>query len=115
MHRDRREFAPIPDMFWPDRWLAQATYVLPSGDTINHNHVITSRGSFIPFSFGPQNCAGRALAIVELRMVTCALVQQFDMHVAKGYDLDNWEKEIQDVYLTNRGKLPVSLLTRDNI
>lgn len=110
--RDAREFAPLPDAFWPERWLAQDTYVLPTGDAISKEHVTTNRAAFIPFSVGPQNCAGKALALVELRAVTCALVSKFELHKPKDYDLDQWEGDLLDLYISIRGKLPVILQAR---
>ncbi|EKM57316.1 uncharacterized protein PHACADRAFT_208410 [Phanerochaete carnosa HHB-10118-sp] len=112
LHRDPREFAPLPDHFWPDRWLAQDTYGLPSGATVDKAHVTTNRTAFIPFSVGPQNCAGKALAMVEMRAVVCAVMHKFELRKAEGYDLDLWEKDVMDVYLTIRGKLPVILEQR---
>ena len=109
MHRDVREFSPIPDVYWPDRWLTQDQYVLPSSDIASKDQIVTSRSSFLPFSFGPQNCAGKSLAIMELRAVACALVQRFDFAVAKGYRLESWEETIQDIYVTKRGPLMVDI------
>ncbi|KAJ3541828.1 hypothetical protein NM688_g6036 [Phlebia brevispora] len=112
MHHDVREFSPIPDIYWPDRWLSIERYTLPSGEVVSKDQVVTNRGSFLPFSYGPQNCAGKSLAIMEMRAVVCALVQAFDIQVAKGYDLDSWEKNIEDVYITNRGPLLVNVTPR---
>lgn len=115
MQRDIREFSPIPDVYWPDRWLTQERFTLPSGEVIRNDLVVTNRSSFLPFSTGPQNCAGKSLAMAELRAVVCAMVQRFDMQVAKGFDLDTWEENIEDVYVTNRGSLLVNVRSRDSI
>ena len=112
LHRNPQEFSPLPDTFWPDRWLTQDTYVLPGGDVIHKDQVVTNRAAFVPFSLGPQNCVGKALAQVEMRAVTAALVQRFDVHKAKEYDLDSWEKSLVDVYITLRGPLPAVLTPR---
>ncbi|GJE94949.1 cytochrome P450 [Phanerochaete sordida] len=110
--RDAREFRPLPDTFWPERWLAQDAYVLPGGGVVGREQVHTNRAAHIPFSAGPQNCAGKALALVELRAVTCALVHRFELHTPKGYDLDQWERDLKDLYVAMRGKLPVILEVR---
>ncbi|KAF7789587.1 hypothetical protein EIP86_000533 [Pleurotus ostreatoroseus] len=117
MQRDEREFSPIPNTFWPNRWLHQDRYMLPSGDTITKDQVSTHRGSFLPFSYGPQNCAGKNLAIMEVRAVLSAMVQGLDVRVAEkpGFDLHNWEKTIQDVYVTNRGSLFVNVQVRPQL
>ena len=84
----------------------------PNGDTIDKQQVITNRAAFVPFSLGPQNCAGKNVAMVEMRAVLCALLQKFDLHSAKNYNLDDWEKGLIDVYLTLRGPLPAVLTPR---
>ncbi|EKM57284.1 uncharacterized protein PHACADRAFT_254974 [Phanerochaete carnosa HHB-10118-sp] len=112
LHRDPREFAPLPDVFWPDRWLAQDTYVLPSGAAVDKAHVTTNRAAFVPFSVGPQNCAGRALAMIEMRAVVCAVMHKFELRRAEEYDLDRWERDVMDAYISLRGKLPVILEQR---
>ena len=70
VHRDPSNFSPIPEMFWPDRWLPSSrshthTDPPPSGDAVPATSV---RGAaFVPFSLGPQSCVGRALALAEVR------------------------------------------------
>lgn len=112
MQRDPRYFYPLPDVFWPDRWLEQTQYTLPSGEIINSEQLIVNRECFVPFSVGPQNCAGRNLAWMELRAVTCWLFQKLDFDVAKGYKLEEWEHNIKDFYVTSVGKLPVRVRAR---
>ncbi|EKM54289.1 uncharacterized protein PHACADRAFT_196722 [Phanerochaete carnosa HHB-10118-sp] len=112
LQRDPREFSPLPDDFWPDRWLTQDSYTLPTGDVINKEQVTTNRAAFDPFSFGPQNCAGKALAMVEMRVVACAMMHKFELRESKEYDLNQWEKDLLDTYVTLRGKLPVILEQR---
>lgn len=112
LHRNPQEFSPLTNTFWPDRWLAQETYTLPGGEVISKDQVVTNRAAYIPFSTGPQNCAGKALALAEMRAVFAAVMQKFEVRKAKDYDLDDWEKKLIDVYITLRGPLPVVLTAR---
>ncbi|TFK27311.1 cytochrome P450 [Coprinopsis marcescibilis] len=73
IHRDPRYFSPSPDSFIPERWLSEADAVY-----------ITNREAYIPFSHGPANCAGKPIALLELRLVVALLVHRFDM-CYKGY------------------------------
>lgn len=45
----------------------------------------------------------------EMRAVTSYVVQRFDMKIASGYDLDQWEQELQDFYIMKKGHLQVVL------
>ena len=112
VHRDPRCFAPFPNTFWPERWLVQDSYTLPNGQKITSGQLVHNRNAFIPFSFGPANCVGKNLALMEIRAVTAAFVQKFDMAVNEGYDLDQWEKKLLDYGVTSRDSLWVKLTTR---
>lgn len=119
LQRSPAAFAPFPDIFWPDRWLTQETYELPppaAPATIPKDKVVTDKSAFIPFSAGQQNCAGRSLAIMEMRAVLCALVQRFEFDVAPGEgeeDVREWERQVKDVFLTMRGRLRVRVRVRE--
>ncbi|THH05653.1 hypothetical protein EW145_g4639 [Phellinidium pouzarii] len=130
--RDSRYFSPAPDSFWPERWLhpsvirrtpkqqesmAQTPYssTLLSSPTLNPDaspDVITNTAAFIPFSYGPANCAGRALAQTEMRMIVALLMQHFSMRFADGYDPRDWEAHIEDWFTVKKGKLHVVLTPR---
>lgn len=132
--RDPRYFSPNPDTFWPERWLrstnssvskrtpAQAEVeietahsdVLESSSplTDDKDQVVTNTAAFIPFSFGPANCAGRNLALVEMRIVVALLMQRFEMRFSQGYDPSRWEEETEDFYILKTGKLPIILTPR---
>ena len=70
IQRDPRCFSPLPNEFWPDRWLTQDSYELPNGQKISSIQLVHNRNAFIPFSFGPANCVGKNLALMELRAIT---------------------------------------------
>ena len=109
IHRHPAESSPLPDEYWPDRWLTQNSYTLPTGDVIPAAQVKTNIAALIPFSAGPQNCVGKGLAMMEMRAVLCALVQRFDMRPAKGFRMESWEENLQDVFVTTRGPLMVNI------
>lgn len=114
LHRDPRYFSPYPESFWPDRWLEPE-----ERKEINDVHKPLGNGvqvtletkAFAPFSAGPAVCVGKTLAMQEMRIVASWIVQRFDMQPAKGYDLDDWERDLNDYYVMQKGSLPV-LLTR---
>ncbi|KAL4246840.1 Cytochrome P450 superfamily protein [Abortiporus biennis] len=66
LHRDSRNFSPVPESFWPERWLvAEQIMPAPLGSSpFTHN-----MNAFIPFSYGPANCVGKNLAILEMKML----------------------------------------------
>jgi len=104
IHRDPRYFFPNPDKFWPERWLKQ--------DLDNNVNIILERNAFIPFSTGSANCAGKPLAMIELRLMTCMIVTTFELSFEDGYDPSRWEEEILDRFVMDKGKLPVKLKKR---
>ena len=70
MHRDP-EFWPQPDTFLPERWLVAA------GDTL-----APAKGAWRPFEYGPRNCIGQELAIIEMKIVLVMALQAFDFEAA---------------------------------
>jgi cytochrome P450 len=70
------------------------------------------KAAWTPFNYGPGNCIGRALAMNEMRAVLAVLVRRFDMRLAPGFELGNWERDLFDGYLLGRGALPVVMSAR---
>jgi cytochrome P450 len=68
--------------------------------------------AFFPFSTGTRSCPGKNLALMELRIVASYVVQRFDMRAAEGYNLDDWERDMQDYFVMRKGDLPVILTAR---
>ena len=76
------------------------------------SNIILERNAFIPFSIGSANCAGKPLAMMELRLVTCLLVKTFELSFEDDYDPSRWEDELLDRFVLVKGKLPVKLKMR---
>lgn len=103
IHRDPRYFYPKPEEFWPERWFTQNQ---------SDEKIITNRSAFIPFSYGPANCAGRTLAISELRYITAMLIYNFEIWFEDGYDPARWNRELSDQFILLVGELPVKMKQR---
>ncbi|EKM50335.1 uncharacterized protein PHACADRAFT_201174 [Phanerochaete carnosa HHB-10118-sp] len=112
IHRSIDSFSPLPETFWPDRWLAQEEYTLPSGELIPADDVHTNRDAFMAFSQGPAVCAGKNVALAEMRAVVCAVLRNFDIRAMDKRCLDTWEDEMVECFLTKTGRLPVQLVPR---
>ncbi|TCD68033.1 hypothetical protein EIP91_011644 [Steccherinum ochraceum] len=106
MWRDPRNFYPLTESFWPERWLIAQDPSLFDGKFVHNSE------SFNPFSYGPASCAGRNLATKELRMVVCHLLQQVDLTFAEGYDPTEWEEKLRDPFTLQTGPLPVNVTPR---
>ncbi|THH30118.1 hypothetical protein EUX98_g4053 [Antrodiella citrinella] len=107
--RDPRHFSPLPDTFWPDRWL-----LADSDDAEKNADFIHDTNAFLPFSFGPASCVGKDLAMMTMRMLLCSCVQQLELTLA-GHLVDDpgrWERELKDYFILDKGKLPVVVKSR---
>ncbi|KAI0265784.1 high nitrogen upregulated cytochrome P450 monooxygenase 2 [Gloeopeniophorella convolvens] len=102
MHRDPRNFHS-PEVFMPERWFSTGA---PKGE---HN-----TAAFIPFSYGPTICAGKNLAIMEMRMVLCWLLQHFRFSGVPGFSYERWEESVQDWFVVHHEPLPVKVSHREN-
>lgn len=75
-----------PQEFHPDRWL---------GGESDASSPYTSdrKDAFNPFSLGPHNCPGRALAHLETRLILTKLVWHFDLAVSQEKAVGKWERQ----------------------
>jgi len=74
--------------------------------------VIHDLDAYLPFSYGTRVCVGKTLAQMEMRVVVASVVQKFDMEMADGYDIKQWDKDLQDFYVFSTGPLPIRLTER---
>ncbi|KAM5536736.1 hypothetical protein V8D89_009575 [Ganoderma adspersum] len=108
MHTDPHNFSPSPEKFLPERWLPKSdSRSLCHGPGYVHNET-----AFMPFSIGPMNCVGKALAMQEMRTVMCAVVQRIRLHPVKGWRLEEYDRGFKDYFVTVRGELPALVETR---
>ncbi|RDB26248.1 hypothetical protein Hypma_006424 [Hypsizygus marmoreus] len=113
LHRDPRNFAPLPNAFLPERWLSSEKQLdLEPALFKDQSSVILNMNAFIPFSLGPSNCVGKNLAWMEMRMLVCLMMQRFDMKFEDGYAPEKWEEDMLDYFVMMKGKLPVVLTPR---
>ena len=75
IHRDPNLW-PEPDKFLPERWLVEGDHLYPQ------------KGSFRPFEFGPRNCIGQELAMLELRLLLIMTARDFEVESV----YNEWDK-----------------------
>lgn len=113
LHRDPRYFPPYPDAFIPERWL--------SNERAGSVAYTTDKEAFIPFSYGPANCAGKTLAMIEMRYVVATLVRCFELHHGGCRDagagtletkLKGWVAGLKDRFVFDKPGLVVDVTSR---
>ena len=82
------------------------------GTSADINTGVTAGNSL--FSFGPYNCVGKNLAMHEMRMMLCYTLQNLDISFEKDWDESVWEKELEDIFVIAKGKLPVTVTPRNS-
>jgi cytochrome P450 len=68
-------YFPSPRTFNPDRWLKVGSLEEPKG---------AANSALNPFSIGPRRCAGRSMALLELRLLMARTLFGFDFRFADG-------------------------------
>lgn len=96
LFRDPRNFVR-PDEFIPERWNSRPELVL-------------NKGAFIPFSTGPYNCAGKALALMEMRSVVGRVLNEFDVVMPDGFNEQKYWDSIKDHFTAGPPKQWVKFL-----
>ena len=106
IHRAARYFHN-PDAFLPERWFSSKHAADAPGLAGEHNVA-----AFMPFSYGPTNCVGKNLALMQMRVVICWMLRRFRFSKAPGLDYEAWEGQIQDWYVVHHEPLVVSVSLR---
>ncbi|KZT11556.1 cytochrome P450 [Laetiporus sulphureus 93-53] len=102
LHRDPRYFSPNPDEFNPDRWLMAG----------KDENIVLNTNAYIPFSAGAMNCIGKPLALLEMRLVIVNLLRTFDFGLATGYNPEQWDADVRDYFVIQKGPLPAFVQLR---
>jgi len=114
LHRSENCFS-YPESFWPDRFLKpEDRKSLTDGNKPfeSNENFVHNTTAFIPFSTGPRSCPGKGLALMEMRLVTAYIMQRFNMSVAKGFEVAQWEKTLGDIFIMKKDALLVNLSER---
>jgi len=101
IHRDPRNFH-TPEAFLPERWFSTSA---PAGE---HN-----TAAFFPFSYGPTICAGKNLALMEMRMLLCWVLRRFRFSKAPRVSYEEWEGRIKDWFVVHQDPLLVGVSLRE--
>jgi len=112
VQRDPRNFAPNPEDFWLDRWLIASGDVTAAEAGIDGRTFVHNQEAFIPFSFGPSICVGKNLALQEMRMTTCLIMQRLELRFAQGFDPDSYERGLCDFFVVKKAPFPVDVEMR---
>ncbi|KAK7445715.1 hypothetical protein VKT23_014710 [Stygiomarasmius scandens] len=99
VHRNPKNFSS-PEKFLPSRWMRN----------LDANFVHKPE-AFIPFSYGPASCVGRALALKEMLFALSSLFFKFELQFAPGFDYEGWERTRKDYFISPSG--PLALVLRE--
>ncbi len=87
VHRDPA-YWPQPDEFIPERWL------VPPRDPLH-----PMKGAWRPFEYGPRNCIGQELAMVEMKIIMVMTLRRFQiMPVYEELDRHKPSRKVRTVY-----------------
>ncbi|KAL1948749.1 hypothetical protein VTO73DRAFT_10555 [Trametes versicolor] len=113
-YHDARHFFPKTDDFWPERWLLASGRLSFSSFSSNIDEAtfMHNEAAFVPFSYGPMNCVGKNLAMLEMRVVACAVLQKFRLHLRDGWEPRTYGEGLKDFFVTTRPPVPVTLVPR---
>ncbi|KAK1992991.1 benzoate 4-monooxygenase cytochrome P450, partial [Colletotrichum falcatum] len=63
------EYYPLPFKFWPERWIPHV---------VGDEAVFRVKSVYSTFSFGPRNCVGKGLAMIEISLAMAAIISELD-------------------------------------
>ena len=96
LFRDPRYFV-APDEFLPERWTTRP-------------ELMRNKHAFIPFSTGAYSCAGKALALMEIRSVVARVVAEFDVVLDEGADVKAYWEGVMDHFTAGPPRMMVKFV-----
>lgn len=97
-----------PEVYRPERW------IVDENTNVTKEHVDAAKANFHPFSAGPGQCVGKALAMAELLIITARTIYRYDVRRTPGSTLgggspemgwgarDPRQMQLGDAYLATR-------------
>ncbi|KAL4957948.1 cytochrome P450 monooxygenase [Aspergillus filifer] len=91
--RDSRNFER-PLEFLPTRWTTEP-------------RLVKNKAVYVPFNAGPYACAGKQLALMELRSALAGLLKRYDVTFAPGENKEQWLGGLKDTFTLVAPPLPL--------
>lgn len=95
----QEKYFPRATEFLPERWMAD--------DQGRDSPLMGDRRAWVPFGYGSHACAGRVLALEELKMTVMQVVREFDVGFSSPspgsglkFDFEEWAAGVRDHFLT---------------
>ncbi|KAI5814629.1 cytochrome P450 [Pyronema omphalodes] len=98
MHRDERFFQK-PLEFIPERWSEQPELVI-------------DKRAFTPFGIGDYSCAGKSLAMMEMRMFIVRMCLNFEWCLAEGFTEEEYVANQRMMFGMQLGPTPITFTPR---
>lgn len=93
-----------PEDFIPERWTTRPELVL-------------RKDAFVPFGYGNFGCAGRSLAMLQMRMVLAMIIKRFEISIPPGQeaDFEHFIEDQADCFSLHLTPLPLIFKNRTQI
>lgn len=101
MHRDERNFSR-PLEFIPERWT----------DSLRPKDFRHVSKAWVPFGLGLYNCAGRALAVLEMKHFMIRILYLFQIEKGPSYNREKFLGSLFSAATMDTGELPLLIKRR---
>ncbi|KAG5984829.1 hypothetical protein E4U55_003047 [Claviceps digitariae] len=97
-YRDERFFA-LPNSFIPERWTTRP-------------ELVKDGSVYVPFGSGRYACVGKALGLMEVRLVTSTILRQFDVDLAHERAEPGFFSGLKDCFTLSASNLSIVFTAR---
>lgn len=109
---DTNVLVPLELIHRDARWWQEADDFVPERFGARHVEMETSQAPYLPFSLGAYGCPGKALALLSLRIVLSAIVQNFEVSFAQGEDGETFVEDTLDTFTVTLPPLQLQFMPR---
>jgi len=105
-------YVPILTLMTDERYFPRGEEFVPERWTEEKSELVLDKRAFIPWGYGAHACAGKQLALNEMKITIAKLVSEFELEIGESDDDKKWESEWKDYSMVKIGECPLKFNVR---
>ncbi|KAF3934425.1 hypothetical protein ABW19_dt0209144 [Dactylella cylindrospora] len=96
-------YVPVLAIMTNEKYFPRGEEFIPERWTDENPELVLDKRAFIPFGYGVHACAGKQLALNEMRVAIAKLIREFELEIGESDDEKKWEDEWRDYSIVKVG------------
>ncbi|EPS42663.1 hypothetical protein H072_3380 [Dactylellina haptotyla CBS 200.50] len=105
-------YIPVLTIMTNEKYFPQAEAFIPERWTDEKAELVADKRAFIPWGYGTHACAGKQLALNEMRATIARVVREFEIELGQTNDDKKWESKWKDYSMVTLGECMLKFKSR---